>query len=98
MVFTTPAWAPQLPFDPPDSVPIHQFQFDEAYGRCPFQFSKDPFTCALSAATNPVLDVKQRIDHLAQGLAKQMGWTPNADSEWNKVVSIFSLNHVSLPE
>jgi hypothetical protein len=98
MVFTTPPWAPQLPFDPPDSVPIHQFQFDEAHGRCPFQFSKDSFTCALSAATNPVLDVKQRIDHLAQGLAKQMGWTPNTDSEWNKVVSIFSLNHVSLPE
>ncbi|KAF2463973.1 amp dependent CoA ligase [Lindgomyces ingoldianus] len=94
MVFTAPAWVPHLPFDPPDSVPLHQFQFDEAYGRCPFQLSKSPFTCALSGATNPVLDVKQRVEHLAQGLAKDMGWKPNIGSEWNKVVNIFSLNHI----
>jgi ribosome assembly protein SQT1 len=95
MVFTTPAWAPHLPCDPPDSIPLHQFQFDEEHGRCPFRSARNPFTSALSGATIPVLDVKQRIDYLARGLAKRMGWKPNIGSEWDKVASIFSLNHVS---
>ncbi|PVH90340.1 acetyl-CoA synthetase-like protein [Periconia macrospinosa] len=94
MIFTAPSWAPPLPLDPPDSIPIHQFQFEEEYGRCPFGASKAPFTCGLSAKTRSVMDIKSRIEYLAKGIGKAIGWAPNAGSEWEKVVSIFSMNHI----
>ncbi|KAH7379490.1 4-coumarate-CoA ligase [Pyrenochaeta sp. MPI-SDFR-AT-0127] len=94
MVFKAPAWMPQLPFDPPDTIPIHQFVLDEAYGRYPYQDSKDPYTSALTGASTPITDVKQRVEYIAQGLAKDLGWKTNEGDDWGKVVSIFSVNHV----
>lgn len=97
MVFLPPAWVPKLP-PVPDSIPIHEFMFDENNGRHPLGYSKNPFTCGLSGKTYTALDVKERIDHLAKGMAKQFGWSPNKGSEWDKVVNIFSVNAVSSVE
>ncbi|PVH90315.1 acetyl-CoA synthetase-like protein [Periconia macrospinosa] len=94
MVFTTPPWVPSLSFDPPDSVPIHQFQFEEEHGRCQFRDSRNPFTCGLSAKTRSPIEVKARIEYLAKGIGKVMGWAPNTRSEWEKVVSVYSMNHI----
>ncbi|KAF2757742.1 phenylacetyl-CoA ligase-like protein [Pseudovirgaria hyperparasitica] len=94
MVFGPPAWAPKLPFDPPDSVSIPDFLFDEQYGRHPLGYAKNPFTCGLSGATYNALEVKERIDFLARGMAKEFGWSPNNGTEWDKVVNIFSVNTI----
>lgn len=38
------------------------------------------------------MEVKERVDYLARGLAKELGWQPNQGSEWDKVVGVFSVN------
>jgi ribosome assembly protein SQT1 len=70
--------------------------FDENYGRYPLGYSKPPFTCGISGKTYSALEVKERIDYLARGLAKELGWRPNAGTEWDKVIGVFSVNTVGL--
>lgn len=94
MVFTPPEWVPELPFDPPDSIPIPEFIFNESYGRCVLDQSKNPYTCGLSGRTYSIREMIQRIDHLARALSKELEWKPNKGSEWDKVLGIFALNTV----
>jgi hypothetical protein len=95
MVFVPPSWVPQLPFDPPDSISICDFMLDERYGRHPLGYSQNPFTCGATGKTYSSLDVKDRVDFLARGLAKELGFDPNKGSEWDKVIAVFSVNTVS---
>jgi hypothetical protein len=95
MPFVPPSWVPQLPFDPPDSIPICDFMLDERYGRHPLGYSNNSFTCGLTGKTYSSLEVKERVDWLARGLAKELGFQPNAGSEWDKVIAVFSVNTVS---
>ncbi|KAF2398107.1 phenylacetyl-CoA ligase-like protein [Trichodelitschia bisporula] len=92
MVFYPPAWVPKLPFDPPDNVPISDFMLDDRYGRYPIADSRPMFTCGLSGQSYTAPQVKERVDFLARGLAKELGWAPNTGSEWDKVIGVFSLN------
>ena len=95
MVFTSPEWVLELPFEPPDSIPISDFMLDEKHGRYPLAQSKPPFTCGISGVEYTALQVRDRVDFLARGLAKQFGWHPNQGTEWDKVVGVFSVNTVS---
>ena len=96
MPFYPPADLPKLPFDPPDSIPISDFMLDEHYGRNPLGYSRSPFTCGLTGKAYSALEVKERVDYLARGLAKEFGWHPNKGSEWDKVIAVFSVNTVSV--
>jgi hypothetical protein len=97
MVFTAPAWVDELPFAPPDSIPIPEFLFNEEYGRRPFSEAKPPFACGLTGVGYSASEVKNRVDDLAKGMAKEFGWKANEGSEWDKVINIFSVNTVSRP-
>ncbi|KAJ4374803.1 hypothetical protein N0V83_001880 [Neocucurbitaria cava] len=92
MPFHPPSWVPQLPFDPPDSIPISDFMLDENHGRHPLGYAQNPFTCGLTGKTYSSLEVKERVDYLARGLAKELGFHPNKGSEWDKVIAVFSVN------
>jgi long-subunit acyl-CoA synthetase (AMP-forming) len=92
MVFTPPSWVPKLPFDPPDSIPICDFMLEEHYGRHPLGYSNNPFTCGLTGKTYSFLEVRERVDYLARGLAKELDLQPNKGSEWDKVIGVFSVN------
>ncbi|KAL2144522.1 hypothetical protein VTI28DRAFT_9027 [Corynascus sepedonium] len=94
MVFYPPPWVPKLPFDPPDSVTIGDFMKNEIYGRRPISKSRNPFTCGLTGKTYTVAESHRRSDVLAKALSKIMGWEPNADSPWDKVVAVFSFNTI----
>ncbi|KAI0393399.1 acetyl-CoA synthetase-like protein [Xylariaceae sp. FL0594] len=94
MVFTPPSWVPQLPFDPPDSIPLHEFLSSERYGRLPFDRSQNPFTCGLTGKTYTHAELRERRELLARTLSKRMGWRPNEDTPWDKVVGIFSFNAI----
>ncbi|KAI1163461.1 hypothetical protein F5B18DRAFT_619575 [Nemania serpens] len=94
MVFTPPAWVPQLPFDPPDSIPLHEFIGNERYGRLPFNKSQNPFTCGLTGKTYTHAEMRERQDLLARSLSKRMGWLPNEDTPWDKVVGLYSPNTI----
>ncbi|CBY02352.1 similar to phenylacetyl-CoA ligase [Plenodomus lingam JN3] len=92
MPFTPPTWVPQLPYDPPDSISVSQFMLDDIYERHPLGYSNNPFTCGLTGKTYSSLDVRDRVDYLARGLAKELGFEPNKGSEWDKVIAVFSVN------
>jgi acyl-CoA synthetase (AMP-forming)/AMP-acid ligase II len=94
MPFYSPSWVPKLPFDPPDSIPICDFIFDENYDRHPLGYSHAPFTCGLSGKSYSALEVKERVDFLARGLAKEFGFHPNEGTEWDKVIGVFALNTI----
>ena len=98
MVFHPPAWVPKLPFSPPDSIPICDFIFDEKYGRQPYAQSRQPYTCSVTGRGYSAAQVRDRVQHLARGLAKELGFSPNQGTEWDKVVGIFSVNTVSAAE
>ncbi|KNG50623.1 phenylacetyl-CoA ligase-like protein [Stemphylium lycopersici] len=85
MPFHPPSWVPQLPFDPPDTIPVCDFMLDENYGRHPLGYSFNPFTCGLTGKTYTSLDVRERVDFLARGLAQELGMQPNEGSEWDKI-------------
>lgn len=94
MPFYSPSWVPKLPFDPPDSISIERFIFDENYDRHPLGYSKPPFTCGFSGKTYSALDVKDRVDFLARALSKELGFQPNGGTELDKVVGVFSVNTI----
>jgi len=94
MVFYPPKWVPELPIDPPDTVPIHEFMLDDQYGRHPLHHSKQPFTCGLSGTGYSALEVRDRVGALGRALSKELGWKPNEGTEWDKVIGVFSLNTV----
>ena len=96
MVFYPPDFLPRLPFDPPDSITIFDFMFDEKYGRHPLKDSYPPFTDGLNGEEHSALEVRERVDYLARALAQEFGWDPNAGAEWDKVVCLFTVNTVSI--
>ncbi|KAJ5765377.1 Acyl-CoA ligase inpC [Penicillium odoratum] len=82
----------------PDNIPIGEFMLNEQYGRVPHDKSKDPYTCGITGKTYSSRQVVDRVDHIARGLAKEFGWTPNQGTEWDKALAVFSLNTIdSLP-
>uniref|UniRef100_A0A0C4BKV3 AMP-dependent synthetase/ligase domain-containing protein n=1 Tax=Fusarium oxysporum (strain Fo5176) TaxID=660025 RepID=A0A0C4BKV3_FUSOF len=92
MVFKTPSWVPKLPFEPPDNIPIPEFINNQAYGRCPLDRSKNPFTCSKTGKSYDAREVAKREDYLARGLRKHLTPEELAGSEWNRVVTNFSYN------
>ncbi|KAF1999060.1 acetyl-CoA synthetase-like protein [Amniculicola lignicola CBS 123094] len=92
MSFYPPSWVPELPFDPPDSITVADFMLDEYHGRHPLGYAHAPFTCGLTGKTYSALDVKDRVDYLARGLAKELGWHPNQGTEYDRVIAVFSVN------
>jgi len=67
---------------------------NEAHGRYPIKKSKNPYTCGLSGQTYSTAEVADRVENLARGLSKELGWLPNKGTEWDKVIGIFALNTV----
>jgi len=93
MPFHPPSWSPPLPHIP-DSVSVETFMFDENYGRYPLGYSNPPFTDGITGKCYSALEVKERVDHLARALSRELGFRPDAGSEWDKVVGCFSLNTI----
>lgn len=95
MTFHPPTWAPKLPFEIPDTVSLTEFMLTDNYGRYPLAKSRAPFICGLSGKAPTGPEVREQVEHLAKGLSKELGWSPNEGTEWDKVVAVFSVNTVS---
>ncbi|KAI5867636.1 acetyl-CoA synthetase-like protein [Durotheca rogersii] len=94
MVFTPPSWVPELPFDPPDSIPLHEFWSSDRYGRQPLTKSRNPYTCGVTGKTYTPAEVSERFELLARALSRRLGWLPNDETPWDKVVGIYSFNSI----
>ena len=95
MVFSPPDSVPKLHFDPPDSVSLFDFMFDERYGRHPLDKSNAPFVDGIDGRAYSASEVRDRVEYLARALAREFDWEPNVGSEWEKVLGLFTLNTVS---
>ena len=73
---------------------IGEFMNSDAYGRFPLSKSRNPFTCGLTGKTFTTKESHERSEQLAKALSKIMGWAPNHDSPWDKVIGLFSVNTV----
>ena len=97
MVFTSPSPAPFLDSKIPDSIQIADFLLEERWGRHAITQSREPFVCGLTGKAYSVDTVKQRVEYLARGLSKGLGWSPGGQDEqdaWNRVAAVFSFNSV----
>ncbi|KAH9204804.1 4-coumarate-CoA ligase, variant [Leptodontidium sp. 2 PMI_412] len=92
MTFLPGALAPKLPEIP--DVPICDFIFDEEYGRHAVSKSHHPYVCGLTGKSYSVPEQKERVQLLARALAKELNWSVNEGSEYEKVVGVFALNTI----
>ncbi|KAH6632038.1 hypothetical protein F5144DRAFT_592886 [Chaetomium tenue] len=93
MVFSSPAWVPDIPWDIPDSIPLGQFSLA---GLNDGSDSDVLLVDGLSGKSYSRADLHQRVECVAGGLAKEFGWSPDEGSPWDKVVAIYSLNTIDL--
>jgi hypothetical protein len=112
MTFNPPSWAPQLPStyppnprldasnltkaDIPDSISVADFINTDKAGRKAFSGSKSPYTCGVTGKSRSAAEVAQRVDFLARGLAKNVGFDPHDGTAWDRVVAVYALNTVGL--
>ncbi|MCJ1307613.1 hypothetical protein MMC25_001260 [Agyrium rufum] len=94
MVFIGPPGKQELSRDPPDSIPICDFMLKEEYGRFPLAKARAPYTCGLSGKEYNAFQVRDRVDHLARALSKELDWQPNKGIEWDKVLGLYSVNTI----
>ncbi|KAG5787061.1 hypothetical protein H9Q69_013865 [Fusarium xylarioides] len=93
MAFYPPSWVPNLP-EIPDSISVADFINTEKAGRRAFDKSKRPYTCGVTGTSRTAEDVALRVDFLARGLAKNVGFDPNDGTAWDRVVAIYALNTI----
>lgn len=100
MPFKQPGWVPNLQPETqiPDNISIPDFMFDEKYGRYSLVDSRPPFICGISGKALSTTDVRQQVDFLARGIAKELAWVVNEGLELDKVVCLFSFNTVCLKD
>lgn len=68
---------------------------DESIRPLPIASSHRPFTCGVTGATYTHHEFFDRCERLARTLASDHGWPQDAQTPWDKVACIFSLNTVS---
>ena len=66
----------------------------EVSGRYPLSRSRNPFTCGLTGKTYTTAESHERSAQVAKALGAIMGWAPNTESPWDKVIGVFSFNTV----
>ena len=95
MEFRTPSWVPHLSVPTPDNKLAGDFVVERKHDLYKWSNDTPTVVCALSGKSYTMNDVKDRVTNLSKGLSQRLGWSPNKDSPWNKVVGILSYNTVS---
>lgn len=80
--------------EPPNNITIEEFIWSGKYGRRPAATSRSPFTCGLTGKSFTAIQVPQRINFLARGLAQALKVEPNTGLSLDKVIAVFSPNTV----
>ena len=96
MVFSSPAWVPDIPWEIPDSIPLGQVALAGLNGVSEKSATDVLLVDGVSGKSYSRADLNQRVEWLAGGLAKELGWSTNDGSPWDKVVAIYSLNTVRI--
>jgi hypothetical protein len=95
MIFSSASWTPQIRGVIPDTVTVGDFVLDPN-SRLPLQAGgTPPFLDAISGKSYLIETLRERVEWLARSLARDLGWSPNVGTPWDKVVAIYSINTVS---
>ena len=94
-MFYPPSWVQKLS-EVPDTISIPDFILNDGYGRCPLEEARPFFTCGVTGKSYSPSATKERVELLARGISKELGWEPNKKSEWEKVAGVFAPNTVSI--
>lgn len=94
MIFRSPSWVPQIDKGIPDTVLVGDFVTQRNHNLYDWSDDKATLICAISNKTYDMKTIKQRISRLSRSLSKELDWSSNAGSPWNKVIGIFSYNTV----
>ena len=95
MVFSSPDWVSDITWEIPDSVPLGQFTLNGLDANFQRDSTKPLVVDGITGKSYSRDDIQQRVEWLAAGLARELGWSVNEGSPWDKVVAIYSLNTVS---
>lgn len=95
MVFTSPAWVPEIGCKIPTSIPVGQFVLEGRRSTLPQPSDKAAFLCAVSGKSYSIQQLEDCVESLAKSLCNELEWSPNRGSSWDKVIGIFCVNTVS---
>lgn len=95
MVFYPPKIAGTIA-EVPDTLPICDFVLNDENGRKPIAKSWNPYVCGLTGTTFTMQEQKDRVQHLARALSKELGWKVNQGTEYDKVAGVFALNTIDI--
>ncbi|KAK0701266.1 hypothetical protein B0H67DRAFT_595721 [Lasiosphaeris hirsuta] len=94
MVFSSPDWVPDIPWEIPDSIPLSQFVLEGVKSASHQEATEALIVDGLSGKSYSRSDLHERVEWLAGGLSKELGWSTNKGSPWDKVAAIYSLNTI----
>ncbi|KIY00263.1 uncharacterized protein Z520_03948 [Fonsecaea multimorphosa CBS 102226] len=80
--------------DAPDSISVTQFILGEEYGRFPVKKSRPPQICGVTGFSYSASQVRDRVEHLARAMARDLGCSSREGKDEERVVAIFSLNSI----
>ena len=93
MIFTTPAWTPQIA-SIPDSIPIADFVMKRDHVLYRWSDHEPTWVCALSGKSYNMSIIRERVKALLSSLCRDLHWLPNDGSPSDKVIGIFCSNTV----
>ncbi|KAL3482093.1 hypothetical protein BJX99DRAFT_82061 [Aspergillus californicus] len=92
MVFSSPAWVPQIPCEIPDSITVGEFALQGNANLPPQCGGKAPFVDAITGKSYSSKVLLERVEWLSRALSQELGWSPNEGAPEDKVVGIYSWN------
>lgn len=82
--------------DPPEDTSLPDFMYNEEY-RIHKSDKANSFVCGLTGKAVSANEAKDRVESIASGLSKRLGWSPQQEeTEWEKIACIYSINAVSV--
>ncbi|KAF5531816.1 phenylacetyl ligase [Fusarium phyllophilum] len=91
MVFTSPAWVPQLPYEPPDDITLESFlQESWRFGSA----DHIVLSCGVSGTSYTAQQLMDRTDQISAGLASQLQWKTEANKACPIVVGVYAPNSI----
>lgn len=76
---------------------IAEFIGNERFGRFPLAESRPPFICGITGRSFTATQVKERVDYLSRSISHLLGFNLTEETEWDRVIAVFSFNAVSMP-
>lgn len=76
------------------NLSLPEFITTEKFGRHAWSKSRPSFTCGITGQSQTPEQLALRVDLLSRGLNQALGFDSQGQTEWDRVVAIYSVNAV----